>query len=353
MGSDRVMPRPILLPLPLLVTTVVVTLGCAVPRAPDRASAEALVGPLNAEFAIPGYDKRRYQLRLPTGYDGSGPVPVIYALHGGGGNHRGGHRMTCADGDITDASCLSVVADREGFAVVYPDGHAGDPMEDVRTWNAGGGGDGFQCVSGPACADNIDDIAFFDTLHEEILRAVNVDEARVYATGLSNGAAMSHRLACERSTVIAAIAPVGGGNQVAAVQGCSVARAVPVLQIHGSADPCWPLEGGAQSCVQNDGQSKVGIQESIDGWVERNGCVGEPVSEALPDSAGDGTTTTRVTHTECVEGGAVVVLLSEGGGHSWPGGWAYLGEGQIGPLVEDYSANEEIVAFFKAHALGL
>lgn len=326
--------------------------ACGPPRAPSRDGEDALRGPAQGEFSVPGWDKRAYLLHLPSSYDGSAPIPVLYALHGGGGKALGALRTTCANGDANDESCLTALAEREGFAVVFPNGHPSWLVEDLRTWNAGGGEDGFQCVSGAACKEGIDDLAYFDALFAEVERAVLVDEARVFATGLSNGGAMSHRLACARADKIAAIAPVGAGNQVAAVQGCEPSRPVPVLVIHGTADPCWAMEGGESACLQDDGMAKVGVQESIDGWVARNGCAAAATVEELPDTdPNDGTNTTRTRHGECREGADVAVLLSEGGGHTWPDGWQYLGAAEVGPVVRDYRANEELWAFFAAHPM--
>ena len=63
--------------------------------------------------------ERTYQLHLPDSYDGTTPLPVVVALHGGGGNvakARRGYR-------------LEPLADRDGFIIVYPqglDGHWND-----------------------------------------------------------------------------------------------------------------------------------------------------------------------------------------------------------------------------------
>jgi polyhydroxybutyrate depolymerase len=335
---------------------VVVVVGLAVwlvgcggpPVAPARDADNALKGPHHAEYALPGFEDRNYILRLPPGYDGGAPVPIVLLLHGGGGNKVNAFKTTCPDGDDNNEGCIAAVADREGFAVVSPDGTFADPLiSGVRTWNAGGGVGDLQCVSGAACEKKVDDIAFFDALLAELERAINVDTNRIYATGISNGAAMAHRLACERSTRIAAIAPVAGGNQFAAAGECNTTRPVPVLEMHGSADPCWALEGGADACLQSDGKLKVDIITTVDGWAERNGCIGAVTTESV------GSSTTRSISTECLAGGAVEFLLTDGAGHTWPGGHQYASENEIGSVTRDYNANDEMMRFFGVHTLSL
>ncbi|HEY4219827.1 MAG TPA: hypothetical protein VGO62_00760, partial [Myxococcota bacterium] len=251
---------------------------------------------------------------------------------------------------IASVAAGNQVADREGFAVVFPNGVPGDPFEDARSWNAGGGSDGFQCISGDACKNGSDDVKYLDAVHEELERALVLDDSRIFATGISDGGAMAERLACERSTRIAAIAPVAAGNQVAEVQGCSTALPVPVLEIHGSTDPCWNFAQGKGTCLQDDGGVKVGVNETIAGWVERNGCVGDVSNETIKDvDKSDGTTSSKEIHGGCVNDADVVLLKVQGGGHTWPGGFQYDGQGTIGAVARDFSASSEVWSFFKAH----
>ena len=58
--------------------------------------------------------------------------------------------------------------------------------------------------------DNIDDVGFISALIDLMIKDYNMDPNRVYMTGISNGAIMSYRLACEIPHKIAAIAPVDG-----------------------------------------------------------------------------------------------------------------------------------------------
>jgi polyhydroxybutyrate depolymerase len=77
---------------------------------------------------------------------------------------------------------------------------------------------------------------------DHLVAWLNIDTGRVYFTGLSNGGAMSHRIACELSDRVTAIAAVGGANQFSTAAPCDPQLPVAVMQIHGTEDPCWTYE---------------------------------------------------------------------------------------------------------------
>lgn len=61
--------------------------------------------------------------------------------------------------------------------------------------------------------NKVDDIGFLHALIDRLHRDDNIDPKRIYVTGISNGAMLSYRLACELSSEIAAIAPVEGARR--------------------------------------------------------------------------------------------------------------------------------------------
>lgn len=330
--------RSLLLALPLLLAgdaCLQVLARCE--RATPGASLEC---PLPDDF------DRGFSVRVPADWDGAASLPVIVALHGGGGSRRSAESVTCSGGEPGAADCLPSVANAAGYVVVLPDGTGLRPTRNVRSWNAGGGTGGYQCVSRGACQQGVDDVAFFDRLLEELDRVVPIDRRRVFVTGLSNGGAMAHRLACERSSVVAGIAAVGGANQLAAA-GAACDGRVPVLQIHGSDDPCWGYETGTSACAFLEEGLKVGVDATMEGWRARNGCDASFVDAALADAADDGTRATRRTWGACAA--AVERIRIEGGGHTWPSGHQYLDVETIGRVSRDFQANAEIVRFFDAH----
>jgi polyhydroxybutyrate depolymerase len=301
------------------------------------------------------YD-RPYIIHLPPSYDGTVPFPVVIDLHGGGGSAEGARAMTCPRGNLDDPGCLDRVADCNGFITVYPDGTSDPKLAALRTFDAGGGAAGYACVSGVACTAKVDDLRYFTDLIDTLEHEFSIDPARIFVTGLSNGGAMSQRLACELSDRVAAIAPVAGGNQYAALDACSPVRPVPVLEIHGTADRCWPYAGGRQTCVGLAPPDARGafaaIPATVASWASRNGCQPAPIIENLPDlDPADGTTVTRVSYRGCSEGGDVVLLRVNGGGHTWPGGSSVLSVGIAGKVSREFNANTVMWEFFKAHPM--
>jgi polyhydroxybutyrate depolymerase len=232
--------------------TLVVIVGCS---ASDTGGADARdAGAVRC--AEPGqwgdcelvdYDDRGYDVYVPT-QAASGPVPVMVALHGGGGRSLHAITTSCPDGDRSSRSCLHHVAEDEGFAVVYPNGSGFWPLRRLRTWNAGGGGD-WDCTSGRACEENVDDVAYIERVLDDVESWLDVDTARTTIVGHSNGGAMSRRLACELSDRVAAIAAVGGTNQFAATAPCEPEVPVAIMQVHGTDDSCWTYATSDRSCA--------------------------------------------------------------------------------------------------------
>jgi polyhydroxybutyrate depolymerase len=311
----------------------------------DGAPAPDPVASWSRDNPVPGYTDRAYDLYVPKSTVGV-PAAAVVVLHGGGGTAFGAEQMSCPTGDIAEAGCLHRLGESARFVTVYPRGTAPPGGGDqLRTWNAGGGVAGYDCVSGLACSSNVDDIAYFTALLDALAARVAIDPDRIYVTGLSNGAAMTHRLACSLASRIAAVAAVSGAGQMDIAPGCAPARRVPLLQVHGTADPCWTYVASDAACLSSTG-IKIGVEASLARWATRNGCSATTTSTALPDAAADGTTTTRVAWTDCAA--AVELLRIQGGGHAWPNGYQYLPEAKVGRVPRDFGS-EQIWDFFKAH----
>lgn len=315
--------------------------------------ADAGGGAMTADLVrdVPGFANRPYILHAPGGLIPTTPAPVVIVFHGGGGNADGVVRMTCPLGTTGSPQCINRLADREGFLLVIPNGTGTLIAPNTRTWNAGGGTGNWQCVSGAACMRDVDDVAYFDALMADLATVATIDEHRVFLTGMSNGAAMSHRLACERADKVAAIAPVAGGNQLTTDAPCEPTRPVSVLAMHGTDDPCWVYTGGPGACLQTDNKDKIDIPRTMQEWAARNGCGDTPDVSDLPAFSADPTHVFFDDYPDCDDGAAVRLVRIERGGHTWPGGFQYASEATIGFTTPYVLAQATMWEFFAAHPI--
>ena len=269
--------------------------------------------------------KRNYLVHIPAKYDSKKPMPVALAFHGGGAN---------AD-NMVAFSGLNKKSDDVGFIVVYPSGTG--RLEKILTFNGG------NCC-GYALNNKIDDVEFTRKLLDDLAKSANIDPKRVFATGMSNGGIMSYLLASELSDRIAAIAPVGGPM---GTESCKPKRPVSVMHFHGTDDRHAPFKGGKGKGPS--GTDFYSVEHSIQAWVKANGCEKEPVVTKLPDTAKDGTRITRKTYGSGKNGAEVVLIVIEGGGHTWPGQEPRLKA--LGKSTKNISANDLMWEFFEKHPM--
>jgi polyhydroxybutyrate depolymerase len=256
---------------------------------------------------------RSYVLHLPA--NARVPLPLVVVLHGAGGS---GIQAEAGTG-------MTVKAEREGFAVVYPNGVS--PFSNLlRTWNAGA------CCH-PAAGMGVDDVGFLRTMLGEVKRLAPIDPDRVFVTGFSNGAMMAYRLACEIAGEITAIAPVAGTLETQ----CQPSAPVSVLAVHGLVDGRVPFNGGDPPEGRLPGmQSLTSVPESLAFWARHNGCDEKPV---LVESK----SVVHQTWTGC-EQAPVGLIALRNGRHAWPGGRKIL-PWEVEPNSE-LSATDAIWEFF-------
>jgi polyhydroxybutyrate depolymerase len=260
-------------------------------------------------------------------------LPVLLNFHGGGGH--GANEQAY--------SLMDRLADRETFVAVYPNG-TGRFESKLLTWNAG------TCCA-YAALNGVDDVGFVRALIAELGQKISLDRRRVYATGLSNGGMMAHRLAAEASDLIAAVAAVAGGMVLPAIKST---RAVPVMHIHSVDDPRALYSGGLGPPFPLT-KSQVfhpNIDQMIAKWVGHNGCAPEPIiAERRADRDSRGHAATKYVHADCRHGAEVVLWKLSGAGHVWPGGKQKVLERLLGPSTDIIDANQEMWKFFQRFAL--
>jgi polyhydroxybutyrate depolymerase len=250
---------------------------------------------------------RNYFVHAPRSYDHKTPLPVVLVLHGATQSAESAERM----------SGMSAKADKEMFLAVYPSG-----IGRVPTWNAG-------ACCGPAMEQKVDDVAFFRALLAKLESEYSIDSKRVFVTGISNGAMMSYRLACEMSERIAAISPVEGAQDIP----CHPANPVALLVFHGTADHLVPFDGGSTPFQMGSKRSDTSVADTVAFWVKEDGC-------KLSPEHGE----TAAVHTDiysgCKYGTAVALYAIQGGHHMWPG---------LQISGNDIPATDLMWTFFAAH----
>jgi polyhydroxybutyrate depolymerase len=287
-------------------------------RVPADPNATPIRAPGDYRFTF-AYDgiTREYLVHVPKSYRGA-PTPMLVALHGGGGD---------ADFQANDSKYgLISKSEQAGFIAVFPSGYSRLPSGILATWNAG-------TCCGAAQKNNIDDVGFIRTVIARVERQANIDKRRVFATGMSNGAMMSWRLACE-APEIRAIAPVEGTDNTTS---CRPSHPVAVIEFHAADDPNVPFNGGVGS-----GPSKtdfVSVPATQAKWVALNHA--SPVAQRVLTVPG-----AHCDLHKAGRGGAPVELcVTDTGGHSWPGGGTQQGRKQPSMAI---SANDLMWSFFSS-----
>ncbi len=266
--------------------------------------------------------KRTYTLYKPDSYRPGTPIPLVLAFHGRGGFDRGMMHVTQLD----------TVAYQKTFLVAYPNGTG--PSGDL-SWNGGG-------CCGYAETNQIDDVEFTRMMIKDISARYTVDPARVYATGLSNGAVFVHRLGFALSDKIAAIAPVAGGL----IPGgdfipAPPTRPMPVMEFHGTTDQMFPYIPA--------------IPWTLLQWLNRNQITSAGVvsyQHGIETCETYTSTSTEVTLCTANPPQAIDVngILYDGGGHVWPGGVKYNVSSADIPTY-DINASASMWNFFAEHPM--
>lgn len=270
--------------------------------------------------------KRMYYVYLPVRHK-KAPAPTVLMFHGGGGTPWGMDKIVGG---------FSLVADREGFVIVYPEGLR-RCWNDTRDSSRNGG---------------VSDLTFASKLIDSLVKERVADPKRVYAAGMSNGGFFSQYLGLQIPGKLAAIASVVAtvaSDHLKMVSG----KPVPILFFLGTSDPLVMYDGGPVGTASGkEIGTSVSAKKSIEYWVKNNRTSKTATVRQLPDR--DPKDRTRVTAFEYSNGKSrsdVVLYQVKGGGHVWPGGEQYVPEQLVGRASRDINANEVIWSFFKKHRL--
>ena len=251
---------------------------------------------------------RDFSVYIPESYTHDSSSSMIFVFHGFGGSNN----------FIMYTSNFNSISERENFIVVYPQGSSfwGYPH-----WNVGGWTNG----------SSVNDVEFIDFLIELISEQYNINQDRIYATGMSNGGFFSYLLACQLSDKIAAIASVTGSMTNEIFNNCDPTKEVPVLQIHGTEDPIVTYEG-------NSSIGSIGIESVLSYWKSNNYCHESETTELYDSNPNDSFYVHRILFDNGVNGSKVDHYKVYGGEHFWF-------------MEDDINSSELIWEFFSQHDL--
>ncbi len=248
------------------------------------ATGPALANPVDPPGALTfGGLQRTYLLHVPPGL--TAPAGLVVNLHGAG-------QTGAVQADISN---YNAVADQYGFVVAYPDGID-------MSWADGRG------ASVPD-RQGVDDVGFLSALISRLSQDYAIPPGRVFVTGMSAGAFMATRLACDRADLVSAVAPVAGTLGVGV--NCAPSRPVSMLLMHGTGDTVVPYTGGPM--VGRGGASDiVSAPALVDRFRQIDGCPG-PLVEQAPSGP-----VQRMDAAGCAGGSEVALVSIDGGPHIWP-----------------------------------
>jgi polyhydroxybutyrate depolymerase len=268
----------------------------------------AAAGPAAAAFEV-GVNERSlqvgevtyaYQVYRPAALDDAAPAPLVVDIHGWSSN---GAQQAALSG-------LRAVADAEGFLLTHPSAPG-------NAWDAG------TCCR----VEPRDEVVFFRALVAAIAAEASVDPRRVYATGLSNGGGMTHRLACDAADLFAAAAPLAFPVPNDPLPDCRPSRAIPLLMFMGLTDALVPYENGGFGDAR----------ESFAYWRQMNGCPDGDPQDVVTAPSG---LSYCETYTGCagdVETGLCSITARSFGGAFFDGHVLYLNDDwNLAEIVWDF-----------------
>jgi polyhydroxybutyrate depolymerase len=275
-------------------STPATTIAAAKPCTPG---AGYTAGTTTHDLAVAGVT-RQFLAHLPP--EPTADMALVVDFHGAGSN------MT----QQAVYSGFDALADENDFVVATPNGVDAA----IRQWRFLGE----------------EDVGFATALVDDLVAHSCVDPARVFAVGMSSGAAMSAGLACRASDTFAGFGLVAADFYIPAI--CADATPNPMVIFHGTSDAVVPYAGGSAA------GSRVPVrnaEQTAQAWATHNGCAGGP-RETTVD-----TEVVRLDWDGCTE--PVVMYRIVGGGHTWPGA---IDVARLGPTTDQIRASDVMLETF-------
>lgn len=267
-------------------------------------------------------EQRTYRLYVPSGMR-TAPMPLVIALHG----------AVQSAAEFESDLALNRIAQREKFAVAYPEG-VNRVWDDARPPIMRLG-----YIVRPG-----NDVPFIAALVRQLINEGIADPGRIHIAGLSMGGFMAARMACERADLFASLAMMAATVPEQYRKTCNPRRPLPALLIHGTFDPIIPYFG-----VPMAGAGILSATDTAQLFAELSGCMAysDSVRPALDRS---GTVEIR-RWSICRNNASVMLYKIPGGGHLPPSADPGRGDTFVSWFLAERShaidAAEEIWSFFR------
>ena len=256
--------------------------------------------------------RRTFLLYVPSRYDPRVRSPLIISLHGA---------MTWPALEAA-VDGWRRIADSTGAVVVYPGGTGWGP----KVWN----------MAGSQHPATMPDVRFISRLLDTLEAAYAIDPRRVYVSGFSNGGGMAFVLSCTLGRRIAAVGVVAAAEALP-WRWCPEPTPLPMLAMHGQADPIVPYGGGKVWMAPRPFPS---VRAWAAEWARRDNC------ESVPSERQVATGVLRRSYAHCAAGPGVELYTLAQAGHQWPGGRA-LPRWLVGAPDSTVDATRVLWAFFE------
>jgi poly(3-hydroxybutyrate) depolymerase len=282
---------------------------------------------------------RTFEYYIPSSYNGSEEVPLLFSFCGLGSNGL----------EQIDLTKFDVLAERAGFIAVFPDATNLSPTDPRWSalnltlnplpgsnimWNCGAI-NGTPIAPLQYCA-GVDDAGFVSDMIDWFETNYNITASRIYATGMSNGAMFSYFLAFNLTGVFAGIAPVTGPMDLNLGWNATAPPApTTVIAIRSPTDPIIPEAGqtGPPPFYMTNNYS-YSTNDTIKYWCEVDGInMTNPGPVITTWNSTAGIITYRYVYSGGMNGTQVILFWEVGCqnvgygtyciGHTWPGGPQY------------------------------
>jgi polyhydroxybutyrate depolymerase len=275
-------------------------------------------------MVIAGQGLRSYYVFTPSVIQTN--APLVLSFHGGGGNGE----MQAASSQLVETAELN------NFIVAFPDGTGA-----LKTFNGG-------ACCGSAQENNVDDVEFAKKMIDQIQLDIPIDPTKIFSTGFSNGAILSHRLACELADKISGIAAIGGASgqfdfDLNQYYACNPTRPIPILHFHATNDRNYPIDGGFGNGLS--ATNFYPVQSTVEDWIIRNNLSSEYTTDSpsahttcyhfsTAKNSGLPSAPVRFCKLDPVDIYDSINEVVYFGGHSWPGGVRSLSNKSDIPMRE-------------------